>query len=191
MSGVSSFRASLKPKDHNMDQARNCEGCTMCCILLPVVEIQKPPKNMSHLVQPVVTINKPPNIICDHCEVGCEIGCKIYENRPKMCVDFQCLWILHDDMGEDLKPSNCNVIFEKIRHTEIYLALVHFEQLDAWQEKPARDYIQVLNDKGFPLIVTSYTRAPKTIFLPKEGWTEEQVKAEVVESAKKLKNGST
>jgi len=166
----------------------------MCCILLPVLEIHKPPKNISHLVSPAA-INKPPNIICDHCNYTSSletfIGCQIYENRPRVCVDFQCSWILDEEMGEDLKPSNCNVIFEKIRYTEIYLALVHFEQLDAWQEKPTRDYIQLLNDRGFPVIVTSYTRAPKTIFLPKEGWTEDQVKDEVVAAAKRIKNGST
>lgn len=46
----------------------------MCCRLLGIREIQKPMGEW-----------------CPHCAIG--KGCKIYEERPPSCADYQCIWL--------------------------------------------------------------------------------------------------
>ena len=71
-------------------QPRNCGGCTMCCKTMGVAEL-----------------NKPPNTWCSHCDTG--TGCKIYEDRPHTCREFQCLW-LQSNILPDVRPDRCNVV---------------------------------------------------------------------------------
>jgi len=51
---------------------RECGDCNMCCKLPSVKNLKKDYE------------------WCKHCEIG--VGCKIYEERPKQCKDFYCLW---------------------------------------------------------------------------------------------------
>jgi hypothetical protein len=48
---------------------RNCDGCTMCCKLLSVAELDKPPVSW-----------------CTLCDV--KVGCNAYAGRPTECRDF-------------------------------------------------------------------------------------------------------
>ena len=52
-------------------QGRNCLGCTRCCELLSVAELDKPPM-----------------VACTHCHVTG--GCRIYRHRPTECRQFFC-----------------------------------------------------------------------------------------------------
>ena len=56
---------------------RKCGDCNLCC-KLPNIHT---PKNF-----------KKDYTWCKHCEIG--VGCKIYSDRPKMCKDFVCAWLL-------------------------------------------------------------------------------------------------
>ena len=66
---------------------RECGDCNMCCKLPNINN----PKNF-----------KKDYTWCKHCEIG--VGCKIYELRPKVCKDFQCMWKA-GKIEEDLKPN--------------------------------------------------------------------------------------
>lgn len=72
---------------------RSCDGCTMCCKLPAVPEI-----------------DKPANTWCKHCAIG--KYCKIYQERPQGCKDFMCLWKVMPDFPEELKPDKCKVIWQ-------------------------------------------------------------------------------
>ena len=50
---------------------RDCAGCTMCCKLLRVEELDTPPLSW-----------------CPHCSV--RTGCSIYDDRPTECRQFYC-----------------------------------------------------------------------------------------------------
>ena len=63
---------------------RECGDCNMCCKLPSVKNLKKDYE------------------WCKHCEIG--VGCKIYEERPKQCKDFYCLWKMNL-LSESLKPN--------------------------------------------------------------------------------------
>lgn len=75
---------------------RTCGGCTMCCTLLGVVEL-----------------GKPPGKDCEHQVKG--QGCGIYETRPDSCQRYSCAWV-SDGAEENLRltdkdrPENTGII---------------------------------------------------------------------------------
>jgi hypothetical protein len=69
---------------------RECGKCNLCCKLLGVSEIKKPSGQW-----------------CDHAQCG--KGCAIYDNRPRSCHDFACLW-LQGVWPEALKPNKTKVV---------------------------------------------------------------------------------
>lgn len=74
-----------------MPDERQCGDCTLCCKLMGIEELKKPANKWCELVQ----IGK---------------GCGDYENRPKSCRDFQCMW-LQGQLPEDLKPNKIHAVF--------------------------------------------------------------------------------
>ena len=80
-----------------------CGECTLCCSLLPVLEI-----------------NKKAGTMCLHCG---DSGCLIYDERPESCRVFNCAYHQANKADLQLSPNNCGVIFEKIAD-DIMLGLV-------------------------------------------------------------------
>lgn len=74
--------------------SRECGTCSMCC-KLPLIH------------EP--SIAKPAHKWCRHCDVG--KGCGIYEVRPKVCQDFACIWLLREEMPDDMRPDKCGAMF--------------------------------------------------------------------------------
>jgi hypothetical protein len=72
-----------------------CDGCTMCCLLYPVPDMDIEVKED-----------------CPHRKPG--IGCDIYNERPQDCELCTCMYLQSEKILEDLKPSSCGVIFEKV-----------------------------------------------------------------------------
>src|SRR5882724_4534165 len=73
-----------------------CGGCTACCKLMGVAELQKPR-----------------DVWCRHCAIGS--GCTVYAARPRGCRDFNCLWLQSQDHpGEaaspELRPDRSRVV---------------------------------------------------------------------------------
>ena len=60
--------------------ARSCGDCSLCCYV-PSIEV----------------LNKPINTWCTNCSKGEAGSCKIYNDRPKPCIDFRCLWLQAGD----------------------------------------------------------------------------------------------
>jgi Fe-S-cluster containining protein len=71
--------------------SRECGGCTACCTVCEILELDKP--------------------IRTKCEHECEIGCAIYENRPKTCQLFFCAW-LRGFGTEDERPDKLGLFIE-------------------------------------------------------------------------------
>ena len=63
---------------------RDCGDCTLCCKL------------------PAIKDFKEGYSWCKNCDIG--KGCKIYETRPKPCIDFDCMW-KDERTNEELKPN--------------------------------------------------------------------------------------
>lgn len=84
---------------------KQCGSCTLCCKLIGVTEL-----------------NKPPNKWCEHCAPGKE--CKIYEERPSSCREFQCGWLL-SDLPDDLRPDRIHVILTGESYKQLNAFIVH------------------------------------------------------------------
>ncbi len=70
---------------------RTCDGCCLCCKVMPVVELNKGDE------------------WCVHCNIG--KGCSIYAGRPQSCADFVCQWLIGEDyLGDDLRPDRVMVV---------------------------------------------------------------------------------
>lgn len=72
-----------------------CGTCTLCCKIMGVPEL-----------------NKLPGEWCQHCDP--KVGCMIYEDRPKVCIDFECVWLQAQSRegdnqmkAADLRPDRC------------------------------------------------------------------------------------
>ena len=76
---------------------RICGECSLCCKLPGVYTApDQYPK-----------ISKPPNQWCAHC---LKPGCGIYDTRPQPCRNFSCLWLVHEEMAEELRPDRSHVV---------------------------------------------------------------------------------
>lgn len=65
---------------------RACGSCTLCCKLIAVTALAKPPGTW-----------------CAHCVRG--EGCGIYDARPAECRTFFCHWMLEKGLTPDWKPE--------------------------------------------------------------------------------------
>lgn len=121
-----------------------CGPCTLCCKLVGTHEL-----------------SKPPNVWCQHCEIG--VGCKIHETRPQGCRDFECLFYQNPQMPEELRPSNCKVVFE-VFQPNVILALCDPTRSDAWKNPAVMKVIRTLAASGKAVIVTTNQDGTKPVF---------------------------
>jgi len=70
---------------------RACGTCTMCC-----------------KVHFIGDFDKPPGVWCKHAQPG--RGCKIYDDRPQICRDFYCQWMLDASYGPEWKPDTAKFV---------------------------------------------------------------------------------
>lgn len=71
--------------------SNECGDCSLCCKLLGIKELDKPKLQW-----------------CSHCSPG--NGCKIYQDRPQSCREFECMWLM-GQWHEDFKPSKVRAFF--------------------------------------------------------------------------------
>lgn len=96
---------------------RSCAGCTLCCKLMAVREL-----------------NKQRDAWCPHCDK--KKGCGIYETRPLTCRQFYCAWMTTAELGPHWKPLHSRMVLVHDR-TRNWL-VVHSDpgRPDAWRSDP-------------------------------------------------------
>jgi hypothetical protein len=80
---------------------RRCDGCTVCCTLTRVPELNKPEGKT--------------------CIFACK-GCTIYPDRPQSCRDFECEW-LKGNLPIWMKPNKAHIMLEKLSDVDVVIAL--------------------------------------------------------------------
>lgn len=79
--------------------SNDCGSCTQCC------------KEMGITADDGTTISEPGSW-CTHCEIG--VGCQIYEQRPKSCRTFDCVWLISQRTKKplplELRPDKSRVV---------------------------------------------------------------------------------
>ncbi len=106
-----------------------CGTCTACC---RVYAIKSP------------ELNKPAGEWCQHCAVG--KGCKVYDARPTVCVEFQCMWLQSQNRSTqplpvELRPDKCKVVFNMSTNPNVITATTMPGAPDAWQRPVVRAMI--------------------------------------------------
>ena len=105
------------PTDMGALPSRTCFGCTLCCKLLSVEELDKPPM-----------------VACTHCQASS--GCRMYQERPTECRQFYCGYLLDPALDERWKPSRSKLIVAFDEYP--YAVAIHVDQASpgAWQKEP-------------------------------------------------------
>jgi len=94
---------------------RGCDGCTLCCKVLGIPEIDKPAE-----------------VLCPHCALG--QGCTIYATRPADCAEFLCGYLMEPALGPEWKPDVSHIVLRIIGKT--LTAHVDTAEPRAWLREP-------------------------------------------------------
>lgn len=112
-----------------------CSGCTWCCFHPAVKEFGKPIQEW-----------------CVHCN---ENGCSIYEDRPKSCSTYECVYFQDKLMPEEFRPDRCGVMFEIPYGSKDIYALVDPDRPNALKERRMIQLISKFNDAGYKVMIRS------------------------------------
>lgn len=137
-----------------------CDGCTLCCKLLPVP-----------------WMDSPEGEYCKECEP--EIGCKIWENVSEYCKKYRCLYNQLNNMDVMYRPDYCGIVFEKATDTIIYGIID--DDVETLNDD-ANDMISAFLTKGYSVVLRTFHTEPLFIF-EAEGRTAQEVFEEIKEAA--------
>ena len=101
---------------------RVCGTCTLCC-RLPDIDL----------------FDKPANAWCRHCIDG--KGCSIYDDRPSVCRDFLCLWMIEEGLGAVWEPSRSHMMI--YRQGPQMTVLVDPDHADIWRREPYHAQLRI------------------------------------------------
>jgi Fe-S-cluster containining protein len=86
----------------------------MCCKVLEIDEFKKPAGRL-----------------CVHCELG--KGCGIYEKRPDVCREYECLWLTERDLSVSLKPERIGALLMEDPDSDEYQAVCDPAKPMSWR----------------------------------------------------------
>lgn len=134
-----------------------CGGCTECCTLFPIDS----KKATGGLIE-VINISSPAGTPCDYCEEN--VGCKVHNDRPKICRDFYCAYAQQKNAPIDLRPDKCGIIFEKMDDT-MFVGTVN-------PDKGFNDFgmgqILSFNKQGYDVVLVKHDTIQPKLFCVKE-----------------------
>jgi len=128
----------------------NCDGCTLCCFVLPVEGR-----------------SKKAYAACRDCELG--VGCTRYDERPPECVAFDCSYRLATRCSDDLRPDNCGVVFEEVRGGIMLGTMVDEEPM---ARKEVRGQVRSFQHEGKSVVLHSGGRSRRHVFAAPDSSTE-------------------
>lgn len=99
------------------DATRQCAGCTLCCKLPSIGEL-----------------DKPAGVWCRHCVPG--QGCSIYGSRPPVCRTFRCGWLAQAELPDHWYPARCRMILMREASRRRLSVHVDPDRPDAWRQQP-------------------------------------------------------
>ena len=107
----------------HLQTTRTCDGCTLCCKILGVDELQKPA-----------------NAWCAHCERT--KGCSIYAERPPSCQTFQCLFLAVAAFPEEWRPNRAHFVLVSEPDGRRVSVRCDSQRPDAWRSEPYYSYFK-------------------------------------------------
>jgi uncharacterized protein len=117
----------------------SCDGCTACCKILKIREL-----------------DKPGNTWCRHCNIG--VGCGIYDTRPESCRVYECVWLQSQRGGKplplELRPDISRVVIGVTNHGDDLVLYVSPDRPDAWKRGGIARFVAEMLAKGFTVLVS-------------------------------------
>jgi len=99
------------------ETGRSCDGCTLCCKLIGVQEIEKPRGTW-----------------CVKCAVS--IGCTIHKTRPQACRNFFCGYMLRPIIGDHWRPEISGMVIVWAPERNRIAINVDPDRPNVWREEP-------------------------------------------------------
>jgi hypothetical protein len=117
---------------------RNCGKCSLCCKL-----------------NKIAALDKPTGKWCMHCKIGS--GCAIYADRPDICREYRCLYLMDSNLPEYWYPLRCHMVLQSGSGPDVMIVLVDPDRPDAWRREPynetIRGYAKALCPRGGKVLV--------------------------------------
>lgn len=127
-----------------------CNGCTMCCKMLGIEELQKPAGKW-----------------CDHCTAGA--GCNVYAARPRSCRTYTCTWLQSQESDTpwpiELRPDRCHVVVDYVPALNQHFARVHAYRPDAWRTPAVMKVLGAIMQAGIDVFVVAGEKPPQKLKL--------------------------
>jgi len=132
----------------------HCGSCTACCLVFNVPALDKDAGKW-----------------CQHCSVG--VGCKIYEQRPTMCQDFSCLYLLSQEEGRphlppELRPDRCRIVFSPSTNERVMAGTILPNTPNALDRKGVRQLIESLVGGGMSVVLGT-PKSTNRVLINREG----------------------
>jgi len=129
----------VSPAQH---AARQCGGCTVCCIHLPIPAGK------------VAPYAKMTGVECPHLR---ESGCTIYAHQPRLCADFRCAWLADEVWPGAWRPDRSGLLClrETLRDGRRG-SLIYETRPAALQASPAAEIIDELRRTTAFVIVVDW-----------------------------------
>jgi hypothetical protein len=111
-----------------------CGSCTLCCKLLGVPELKKPPGKW-----------------CAHCTIG--KGCKIYPERPQPCVDFECGWLI-SNLPLEYRPDHSHMVMTG-ENDKTFFIHIDPNYPNATETKIGQKILDLIHKSGLSIILVT------------------------------------
>jgi len=137
--------------------ANHCQQCNLCCELLGVVALPKPP-----------------GILCWLCQPG--HGCSRYKQPdwPTECADYACLWLQTRQQGRsplsmELRPDRSHVVIDFRKRQQAYNVRCDPAYPDAWRQANVQRVLAALAQAGSAIYLISPTGEERRLKLVSTG----------------------
>lgn len=135
-----------------------CGECTECCELFEVKSLKA---TQGNIIETIV-IDSPAGEMCGYCEKN--VGCKVHEERPKICREFLCAYAQHKNAPLFMRPDRCGIIFEKIDE-EMFIGTVRAEVTIS---EHGMNQIKVFNQQGYDVVLRKHDTLQPMLY-PRDG----------------------
>jgi hypothetical protein len=137
----------------NVTTARSCDGCDLCCSAPGIKELHKEPGDR-----------------CLHLSGDAGRSCSIYRSRPKVCIDFHCLWRITERVLPGwLRPADCGFLlaFNRVdQWPSVVTVHVDAQRPDAWRNPWAMTVFGALAEQWNCLVAIHQAPLTSHIFCP-------------------------
>ena len=109
---------------------RTCGSCTLCCKLIGIPELRKPP-----------------DVMCPHAVSS--KGCAIHADRPRSCHQYFCGWRLDPNIDALWKPEISGFLLQINLYYSALMVMVDPVKPLAWKMQPYHGRLQEWSARAF------------------------------------------